>query len=119
MKHVYPFGVILALACLGEALGRLLPFPIPASVYGVVLLFLALHFRWLDAERLREASRFFIEILPVLFIPAAVGLMESWELIRADWPAYLAIIAVSTFLVFGAGGVVTEWFLRRERGGGR
>lgn len=117
MRYLTQFFIILALSFLGEVLAAAVPLPIPASIYGIGLLFLCLHFRLFSAARVREASRFLIEILPVLFIPAAVGIMESWHVLRTDGAAYLLIIAVSTFLVFGAGGAVTQWLLDRGKGG--
>lgn len=118
MKFISQFGVILALSFLGEVPHRWIPLPVPASIYGIVLLFLGLHFRWISAARIRDAARFLIEILPLLFLPAAVGLMDSWETVRVDWAAYAVIIAVSTFLVFGVSGVVTERLMRRDKEGG-
>lgn len=39
MKFISQFGVILALSFLGEVLHRWIPLPVPASIYGIVLLF--------------------------------------------------------------------------------
>ncbi len=44
--------------------------------------------------------------------------MDSWETVRVDWAAYAVIIAVSTFLVFGVSGVVTERLMKRDKEGG-
>lgn len=112
MNYLYQFALILAISFAGEVLAAAVPLPIPASIYGILILFLCLHVRLVSLARVRAVSRFLIEILPVLFIPAAVGLMEAWDVLRVDGAAYLLIIALSTFLVFGAGGVVTERFLR-------
>ena len=42
MKYLRQFGLILLFSFLGEALRALIPLPVPASIYGMALLFLAL-----------------------------------------------------------------------------
>ena len=57
----------------------MLPLPVPASIYGVLLMLLALCTRVIPLESVRETGRFLIEIMPLMFIPAAAGLIESWD----------------------------------------
>ena len=45
MKYVKQFGIILLISFAGEALNYLLPLPVPASIYGLVLMFLCLQLR--------------------------------------------------------------------------
>ena len=77
MRYVKQFGIILLISFLGEVLHALLPLPVPASIYGIVLLFLCLQTGLLKVSAIRETSRFLIAIMPMLFLPAAVGLIES------------------------------------------
>ena len=42
MKYIKQFGIILVVSLLGEGLNYLIPLPIPASIYGLVLMLLAL-----------------------------------------------------------------------------
>ena len=63
----------------------------PASIYGLVLMFLCLQLRVFRLEDVRDTALFLIEIMPLMFIPAATGLMTSWGIIRAKLFAYLAI----------------------------
>ena len=71
MKYVRQFCIILVFSFLGEILHTLIPLPIPASVYGLVLLLTALCARIVSVEQVKEAAKFLIEIMPVMFIPAA------------------------------------------------
>ena len=76
MKYIKQFGIILIFSFAGELLNYLIPLPIPASIYGIILLFLCLEVKLIPLDKVEEISRFMIEIMPLMFIPAAVGLME-------------------------------------------
>lgn len=89
------------------------PSPCPASIYGLVLMFLCLQLRVFRLEDVRDTALFLIEIMPLMFIPAATGLMTSWGIIRAKLFAYLAIAVITTVLVMAVSGRVTQFFLRR------
>ena len=76
MKWMKQFGIILLVSFVGEVLEKWIPLPIPASIYGIILLFLCLKLRIIPHESVHETGKFLIEIMPLLFIPAAVGLLE-------------------------------------------
>ena len=115
MKYVKQFGIILLISFVGELLNYLLPLPVPASIYGLILMFLCLQFRVFRLEDVTETAHFLIEIMPLMFIPAATGLMASWGAIRANLAAYLIIAVVTTVLVMAVSGRVTQFFLRRGK----
>ena len=75
MKYIRQFLWILLFSFVGEVLKYLIPLPVPASIYGLVLLFVALLSGVIRLEAIREVSQFLIEIMPLMFIPAAVGLL--------------------------------------------
>ena len=68
MKYLTQFLRILAFTLAGELLQRLVPLPIPASVYGLVLLFAALNTGLVKLEQVKDAGGFLISILPILII---------------------------------------------------
>lgn len=108
MKYVFQFCRILLVCLLGEILAHILPLPIPASVYGLVLLLAALKLGVLRLDQIKEAGGFLIGILPLLFVPAAVGVMDLWEELGAMLlPCLIAVIPV-TLLVMGVSGRVTQ-----------
>lgn len=116
MKYVKQFGIILLISFAGEALNYLLPLPVPASIYGLVLMFLCLQLRVFRLEDVRDTALFLIEIMPLMFIPAAVGLVNAWGIIRSNLLAYAVITVLSTALVMLVSGHATQLALRR---GGR
>ena len=92
----------------GEALQRLLPLPIPASVYGLVLLFLALCTGIVKLEQVKDVGNFLTSILPILFVAPAVNILEYWNLIESRLIPIGALILGSTVLIFGISGTVTR-----------
>ena len=97
----------------GEALQRLLPLPIPASVYGLTLLFLALCLKLIRVEQVKTSANFLISILPVLFVSPAVDIVDDWGLVRDDLLPIALMLLGSTIITFGVSGRVTKWVLRK------
>lgn len=114
MKYLKQFGIIIFISFIGELLHSLIPLPVPASIYGLVLMLLALMSGRLRLDDVRETAAFLIEIMPVMFIPAAVGLMDSWDTIRPQLIPYIVITVVSLVAVMATAGRVTQAVLRRE-----
>lgn len=119
MKKLVQFVVILGISFVGEVLDRLIPLPIPGSIYGMVLLFLLLAARVLPLGSVRETAHLLIKWMPLMFIPALVGVMDAWgELTKIMVPVLIAS-SIATFLVMGATGWTAQWMLGRKRRGER
>ena len=114
MKHLRQFLIILLFSFLGEGLKALLPLPVPASIYGLVLLFAALELGIIKLSAV-EAGKFLIEIMPVMFIPAGAGLVESWSALKPICVQVVVIMFVSTIVVMVISGRVTQFVIRRNR----
>ena len=114
MRYIKQLAIILAVTCVGEILKYFIPLPIPASIYGLVLMLVLLMTRRVRLESVKETAEFLIEIMPMMFIPAAVGLLVSWEQLRPILIPVVAITVVSTFVVMIVTGKVTD-FLTRDR----
>ena len=118
MKYVKEFGIILIVSLVGELLNYFLPLPVPASIYGLVLMFLCLMLGVIKLSDVHDTACFLIEIMPIMFIPPAVGLMASWDVIQANLVAYLIIAAVTTIVVMAVSGLVTQAVLKKGQEGG-
>lgn len=112
MKYVKQFLIILIISFLGEALKALLPLPIPASIYGLLLMLAALCLKLIPLKAVKDTGKFLVEIMPLMFIPAAVGLTESWNRISPILAELLVITVVSTVVVMAASGIVTQKVIR-------
>ncbi len=119
MKFLKQFSIILFISFLGEILHMLIPLPVPASVYGLVLMLGALVTGVLKLGQVRETAGFLIEIMPVMFIPAGVGLMESWSSLQPVWLPVILITIVTTILVMAVTGRVTQAMIGKEKKNGR
>ena len=119
MKYLLQFCRILLISFASEILHELLPLPIPASIYGIIVLFGLLESGLLPLEKVRETGRFLIEIMPVMFIPAAIGIVETFDLIAPSLLNYVITVVVSTVLVMGVSGAVTQLVIRLRAKGGK
>ena len=113
MKYLPQFCIILGFTLAGEALQRLLPLPIPGSVWGLALLFLALCLGLVKPEQVKDASAFLISIMALLFVSPAVGIAENWALIQPKLLPILLLLAGSTCLTFGISGRITQLLLKK------
>jgi len=108
LKYLSQFLILLGFTLVGEALQRLIPLPIPAAVYGLLLLFAALCTGLVRAEQVKDAAAFLTSILPLLFVSPAVGLVQQWEWIAPELFPIALLILSSTVLVFGISGGVAQ-----------
>ena len=115
MKYLSQFLIILGFTFMGEALQRLIPLPIPASVYGLALLFAALCLGLVKPAQVKEVGLFLTSILPILFVAPTVGITEHWGLIRENLIPIALLLLGSTALTFGIAGKVTAAL--RKKGG--
>ena len=115
MKYLKQFMVILAFSFLGEVLHQVLPLPIPASVYGLVFMLAALMTGVLKLHQVKEASAFLIEIMPVMFIPAAAGLIDPWGILQPVIVPIGIITVVTTVFVMAVTGLVTQGIIRKGK----
>lgn len=114
MKHVLQFLVILIISFLGEALSTLIPLPVPASIYGLVILFTCLCTGLIPLHLIKGTGSFLIDTMSLTFIPAGVGLMNSWGLLRPILAPVTAVLVISTVVVMAVSGTVTQAVRRRE-----
>ena len=115
MKFLRQFMIILLLSFLGEVLKMFIPLPIPASVYGLVLMLLCLVTGILKTSQVKDAAFFLIEIMPVMFIPAAAGLIDSWKVLQPLLLPILVITVVITIFVMVVTGKIAQ-LIAQKRG---
>ncbi len=116
MKYIRQFFIILAVTCVAELMKALIPLPVPASIYGLVLMFLLLWTGLVKLPQVRQTAEFLIEIMPLMFIPAAVGLLDRWQAMKPLLVPVLVIVPVTTALVMGITGRLAQALVRRKEG---
>jgi holin-like protein len=115
MKYIKQFEIILAISLIGELLNRLIPLPIPASIYGMIILFTALCTGVIKLSSVKETGYFLVQMLPMMFIPATVGLLEKWEEMQSFLTAIIVISLVSTVVVIYVSGRTTQQIINHKQ----
>ena len=92
MKYYVQFMLICLFAVIGEALSTFFKLPIPGSIIGLIILFLALQFKWLRVRHVNMVGNFLLANMTILFLPAGVGIMERWNAISANIVPIILII---------------------------
>ena len=119
VKYIFQFARITAFCLAGEVLAVVLPLPIPASVYGLLLMVAALKTGVLKLDQVRETGLFLTGIFPLLFVPAAAGVMElGSQLINLLLPAVLAIVPITALVMAVTGMVAQKCAGRKEHKNG-
>ncbi|MDD6659981.1 MAG: CidA/LrgA family protein [Eubacteriales bacterium] len=115
MKYIKQFLIILLISFIGEGLNYLIPAPIPASIYGMVILFVCLCTKIIKLDDVKDTGLFLIEIMPLMFIPAGVGLMKSWGVLKSLLIPVLVITVVSLVAVMGISGRVSQSIIKGKK----
>lgn len=115
MKYLKQLLIILAISLLGELLKYFIPLPVPASIYGMVILFVCLMTGVIKLESVKDVGKFLVEIMPVMFIPAGVGLLTSWGLLKPVIIPVAVVTVVTLITVMAATGRVSQWIIRKGK----
>lgn len=97
-NHLYSMVSIMLSLILGYGLNHCITF-IPPSLFGMMLLALGLRLGWVSAIKIEHSINWVIKNMGVCFVPAGVGIMEHFELIKHDGPIMLLLTIISTFML--------------------
>ena len=111
MKFLRQFLIIALVSLIGEVLHFYIPLPVPGSIYGLVIMLFLLFSGIVKVESVKGTASFLLEIMPVMFIPPAVGIIAAWGEAERMLLPLLVISVVTTVLVFFVSGKVTDTFL--------
>ena len=114
MKYFRQFGIIMLVTCIAESIKYFVDFPIPASVYGLCIMMFCLMTKIIKLGAVEDAAVFLIEIMPVMFIPAGVGLLTSVNELKEMLTPVLVITPVSTVVVMVISGKITQYLVERK-----
>ena len=104
--------IILAFLVIGNLLSALLGDFIPGSVIGMLLLFLSLLTGVIKDKWVRQAATFLTDNMMIFFMPAFMGIMDLWGVVKMDLWAWIAVLVLTTILVMLASGL-TQAFVER------
>lgn len=115
MKYLRQFCIIITVSFIGEVLKYFIPLPIPACIYGLIIMLFLLCTKILPVENVEATGTFLVEIMPIMFVPASVGLMESWFAIKPILWKIIAMTILSTIIVMIAAGWTTQIIIRLQK----
>lgn len=117
MKYLRQLLIILGITFVGEVLNYYLPLPIPASIYGLALMLILLCTGILKVSSVKETSQFLLDVMPLMFIPAAAGVVREWGIIKPILIPTVIIITVVTVIVMAVTGLITQLLINIRRKG--
>lgn len=115
MKYIKQLAIILTISFIAELMEHLIPIPVAASIYGLVLMLIGLITKLIPLEKVEGAADFLVEVMPVLFIPPTVSIMASVDAVKAMLIPLVVISVVSTILIMAVTGRVSQHIIRNDK----
>lgn len=112
MKYIKQLMIIMLFSFLGEILNHIIPLPIPASIYGMILLFLALTTKIIKLDQVEETAEYLLSIMLIFFVPASVGIMDTFLEHQSSMLPIIIIVIVSTIVVIITTGLVSQFIIK-------
>lgn len=120
MKYIIQAGIIATISFIGELLHFFVPLPIPASVYGMVILFVLLCLKVIKLPQVEDVANWLLSVMPIFFIAPSVGIINSFDSIKGQVLPLVFICFISTIVVTALTGLVAQGIIRlqnKKRGG--
>lgn len=114
MKYIRQLAIILTISFIAELMEHLIPIPVAASIYGLVLMLIGLVTKIIPLEKVEGAADFLVEAMPIMFIPPTVGIMTSVDALKEMLVPLCVISVVSTILIMTVTGRVSQAIIRRS-----
>ena len=112
MKFLKQLSIIITISFIAELMEHLIPLPVAASMYGLILMLVGLITKLIPLEKVEGAADYLIEIMPILFVPATVGIMTSADALKEMLVPLCVISASTTVLIMVVTGRVAQGILR-------
>lgn len=115
MKYINQLLIIFLISYIGELLNYFIPLPIPGSIYGMILMFILLCTGVIKLHHIKEVSRFLIDIMPMLFIPSAVGIIAQVDQLKSIWFQIIIITIVTTVITMVVTAITSQVIIRAKK----
>lgn len=119
MKYMKQLAIILAISFIAELMEYLIPIPVAASIYGLILMLIGLITKIIPLNKVEGAADFLVETMPVMFIPPTVGIMASADALKEMLVPLCVISVVSTILIMIVTGRVSQHIIQRSNEQGK
>ena len=115
MKYMKQISLIATISFISELLHFFLPLPIPASVYGMVILFVLLCTGVIKLPQIEALADWLLSVMPIFFIAPSVGLINSFDSIKGQVIPLVVICFVSTVVVTSLTGLISQAIIRLQK----
>ena len=113
MKYLNQAVIIASITFAAEIIKYLFPLPVPASIYGLILLFLLLKTGLLKLGQIEDVGNLLLELMPLLLVPASVSFLTVLDTIQGMLLPVLIMGFIGTVVVMLVTGRVSQWVVRR------
>lgn len=115
MKLLVQIAVVFGICLVGEGIAAWLPIPFPSSVISMILLFLLLLAGALKPHHIKEKADFLMKHMAFFFIPAGVGIMEQYTLVKDSLLPLLLVVVLTTLITFSVAAFTVQGVLALQR----
>lgn len=119
MKYIKELMIVLIFSFIGDVLNHVIPLPIPASIYGMILLFIALSTKIIKLEQVETTAEFLLSIMLIFFVPASVGIMDTFFAYKSSMLPIIIIVIISTVIVMITTGLVSQFIIKLKNKKGK
>ena len=117
MNYIFQLAIIFGISFIGEFLNAVLPLPIPASVYGLAILFFLLCTKIVKLNQVETVAEYLISIMPLFFIEPTVSIINSYGLVKGNiWALFIACF-LSFVTVLGVTGLAAQIIIKMQKKG--
>ncbi|NLY79254.1 MAG: CidA/LrgA family protein [Lysinibacillus sp.] len=88
--------------------------PLPASVIGLLLLFICLQLKWIKVEYIKDGAGFLIGFMTLFFIPPMMGIINYPQLFSVAGWLLMASVVISTLFVILTTSMISQWIEKKE-----
>ncbi len=114
MKYFKQAFIIIVITLIAEVLSHVLPVPLPASIYGMVILFVCLMTGVIKLEQVENVGEWLIAVMPAMFVVPGAGFITSWASLQPHLLSWSVIISVTTILVMVVAGLIAQSLQKRQ-----
>ena len=115
MKYINQLLIIFLISFIGELLNYFIPLPIPSSIYGMILMFILLCIGVIKLDHVKEVWLFLIDIMPMLFIPSAVGIIAQVDKLKSIWFQVIIITIATTVITMVVTGLMSQLIIQIKK----
>lgn len=114
MKLLRQLAIILLIAYVGELVHTVFNLPIPGNVLGMLLLFIGLSTGIVKIKMIDTISNFLLEHLSFFFVPAGVGILACFPLLKDNWISFILVCILTTILIIVITGWTIQLYIKRS-----